>query len=124
MKKILGIMIVGLVLNLHAKKEILYSCNEAKSELYDLVKETGNQYTKDSLSLTLYEENNKYYVKSTSTSEIIYIGGNQFIEKVSSGHSVLYTIHKDHSLLTIQKSYDLAGPIMVNIYLHCVSSEN
>ena len=103
--------------------EILYSCSQAKSELFDLVKETSNGYKKGSMTIDIIYKNDKVYVKSNSNeSELIFIGSvakPQFLEKVASGHAVLYTVHKRSKIMTIQKSYDMMGPIMVNSYLQC-----
>ncbi len=105
--------------------EILYSCSQAKSELFDLVKETSKGYKKGSMTIEIIykNDNDKVYVKSNSSeSELIFIGSvekPQFLEKVASGHAVLYTVHKRSKIMTIQKSYDMMGPIMVNSYLQC-----
>ena len=104
--------------------EILYSCSQAKSELFDLEKESSNGYKKDSMTIDIVLRGKKVYVKSNSgESELIYLGkalNPQFIEEVSSGHSVLYTMHEKVKIMTIQKSYSMIGhPIMVNTYLHC-----
>ena len=108
--------------NLLAEK-VLYTCDSAKSELYDLIKLSSNKgYKNDSLSLKIILKNKKVYINSgSSESELIYLEGrnSQFLEKVSGGHYVLYTIHTASKIMTIQKSYDLAGPIMVNMTLQC-----
>lgn len=118
---ILGIIILGGVINAN---EILYSCRQAKSELLDLNKESSNGYKKGSMVIDLISKNKKVYVKNnTGDVELIYLGNSanpQFLEKVSSGHFVLYTIHEKAKIMTIQKSYDMIGhPIMVNSYLYC-----
>ena len=59
---------------------------------------------------------------SQAKSELIYLGNTsnpQFLEKVSSGHFALYTMHEKSKIMTMQKSYDMMGPIMVNSYLQC-----
>jgi hypothetical protein len=100
--------------------KVLTSCFNAKVELYDLATKSSKGYQKDSMTIDIIERSDKYFVKSnTSESELIYIGGNQFIEEVSSGHSVLYTYFQNRNILTIQKSYEMFGPIMLNTYLEC-----
>ena len=103
--------------------EILYSCSQAKTELFDLAKESSNGYKKDSMTIDIIIRGKKVYIKGNfGESELEYLGNAshpQFLEKVSSGHFVLYTMHKKSKIMTIQKSYDMMGPIMVNSYLHC-----
>ena len=103
--------------------EILYSCSQAKSELFDLEKESSNGYKKGSMTIDIIFKNKKVYVKSNSSeSELIFLGNAsspQFLEKVSSGHTVLYSVHERSKIMTIQKSYNMMGPIMVNSYLQC-----
>jgi len=102
--------------------KILISCSNAKTELYDLVKKTSTGYSKGPMTIDLIIKGNKVFVKSnTGESELIYLGGKnpQFLEKVPSGHYVFYTYFKKQKILTIQKSYDLFGPIMVATYLAC-----
>jgi hypothetical protein len=102
-----------------AKYEVLASCSDAKAELLDLNKEKTNGYEKDSMSLEIIGENDKIYVKrGNDKTELYYLGGNQMLEEVKSGHNVLYTLHD--KFLTIQKSQDFLGmPVMINIYLKC-----
>lgn len=102
--------------------KILATCSNTKAELLDLKKKTTKGYTKDSMTMDIVIKGKKVFAKSnTSESELIYLGGNnpQFLEKVASGHIVLYTYFEKEKILTIQKSYDLFGPIMVNMYLKC-----
>jgi len=104
--------------------EVLYSCSQAKTELFDLQKESSNGYKKGSMTIDIILRDKKIYVKSNSSeSELIYLGKSlnpQFIEEVSSGHVVLYTMHEKAKVMTIQKSYSMVGhPIMVNTYLRC-----
>ena len=102
--------------------KVVASCNDAKSELIDLGKNETKGYKKDSMKIDIIMRDKKVFVKSNSgESELIYIGGKneQFIEEIASGHKALYTLFKKQKLLTIQKSYDFFGPIMVNTYLKC-----
>lgn len=104
--------------------EILYSCSQAKTELFDLEKESSKGYKKGSMTIDIIFKNEKVYVKSNSSeSELIFLGNAsspQFIEKVASGHVVLYSVHKKSKIMTVQKSYSMLGhPIMVNSYLRC-----
>jgi len=102
--------------------KVLASCSNAKTELLDLSKETTAGYTKDSMTINLIIRGEKTYVQSKiAESELIYLGGtnSQFLEKVVSGHNVLYTYFEKSKILTVQKSYDLFGAIMVNTYLEC-----
>ncbi|WP_415406989.1 hypothetical protein ACLHDG_00220 [Sulfurovum sp. CS9] len=104
--------------------EILYSCSQAKTELFDLEKESSDGYKKGSMTIDIIIKDKKVYVKSnTSESELLYLGNTsspQFLEKVSSGHFVLYSVHEKSKVMTIQKSYSMIGhPIMVNSYLRC-----
>ena len=104
--------------------EILYSCSQAKSELLDLKKESSNGYKNGSMIVDIITKNKKVYVKNkTGDVELVYLGNAshpQFLEKVASGHYVLYTIHEKSKIMTIQKSYNMLGhPIMVNSYLKC-----
>ncbi|NOR58340.1 MAG: hypothetical protein GQ474_07440 [Sulfurimonas sp.] len=105
-----------------AADKIIASCSNAKSELFDLGKETSTGYNKDSMTMNLIFRNEKVYAKSNSSeSKLVYLGGKnpQFLEEVASGHNVLYTYFKKQKILTIQKSYDFLGAIMVNIHLKC-----
>ncbi|MBL0686568.1 MAG: hypothetical protein JJV94_01915 [Sulfurospirillum sp.] len=100
--------------------EILASCSNSKSELLDLRKGDTKGYSKDSVIIDLIIRGKKIYAKSnTSESELTYLGGNQFLEQVNPNNNVLYTYFKKSKILTIQKSYDMLGPIMVNMYLEC-----
>ena len=104
--------------------EILYSCSQAKSELFDLEKESSNGYKKGSMTIDIIFKNKKVYVKSNSSeSELIsfwYVWKLMFLEKVASGHVVLYSVHEKSKIMTVQKSYSMLGhPIMVNSYLKC-----
>lgn len=106
----------------YGSEKILASCYNAKSELMDIGKETTKGYEKDSLKINLIIRGEKVYIGSnTGESELIYLGGKnpQFLEEVQSGHNVLYTYYPNSKLLTMQKSYDFFGPIMVNVYLKC-----
>jgi len=103
----------------------ILSCGNTKSEFVELSTGKIDGYTKDSLVADIVVKNktNKFYIKvGSSISELIEIDKNryaiQFIEKVASGHSVLYTILGNK--LTIQKSYSMLGtPVMVNMILEC-----
>ncbi|MCR1815702.1 hypothetical protein [Aliarcobacter butzleri] len=119
-------MIVLLLLvskSLFAKNEILFTCSDAKSEFINLNEGSKNGYKKENLELvfTIDEKTEDIFVNGTKLHKLG-LSSNifQFLEPVLSGHYVLYTFHKDSSILTIQKSYKLFNdPVMVNIYLKC-----
>lgn len=120
MNKSFLLLILLLVSSVNAS--VLLSCKENRAELYDIKKQTSDGYKKDSLSINILEENKKFYVenvKRTWKSELIPIGGYQFLEKIPAGHHALYTIHPKENVLTIQKSYNSFGGIMINMYMQC-----
>jgi hypothetical protein len=104
---------------------VFRTCSNAKSEFIDLTTKKTNGFKNDSMKLKILEsvKSKKVYIKSKTTLTEIEIltvrkGFVQFLEKVVSGHNVLYTLIGD--ILTIQKSYSLLGkPVMVNTYLTC-----
>ena len=52
--------------------KILYSCSQAKSELYDLTKESSNGYNKGSMTIDIILKGSKYYANSNSSeSELV-----------------------------------------------------
>ena len=107
---------------MYGADEIIASCSNAKSELYDIGRETGGGYTKGSMTIDLVMRGEKVYVQSRGNEEeLIYISGAnpQFLESVAGGHHVLYTYYPKQKVLTMQKSYDSMGAIMVNAYLQC-----
>ena len=105
-------------------KEII-SCSNAYSEMINLNQEQSSGYSKDSLSLEIILDKklNEAYVKSNSSvSKLRPLGqttnSTQFIEMVTSGDYILYTLIGGK--LTIQKTYSLLEkPTMVNIILTC-----
>lgn len=120
MRLIISILI--LFNSIYASDKILASCYDTKSELVDIGKQTSKGYESDSLKFDIIIKGEKVFVSSNlGNTELIYLGGNnpQFLEKVQSGHHVLYTYYPNSKLLTMQKSYDFLGPIMVNAYLKC-----
>lgn len=120
MKKLLFISIL-IVSNIYAEtSKVIASCANTKSELVDLKKIDTKGFKDDSLSVDIILRDKKaYLISNSSSTELFFIGGNQFLEKVAAGHSVLYTYFENKKILTIQKSYDLFGPIMVNMILKC-----
>lgn len=112
--------------NLYAEKKLFVSCSKAKDELVDLEKDSNNGYEKNNLEADIfYDDKTKKFYLNYET-ELFFLDNLdmgarviQFLEPILSGHYALYTLHKDSLILTIQKSYNLKGSIMVNIYYKC-----
>lgn len=107
--------------NCFALEQELAFCSNTKSELYDLEKKTTTGYTDDKLNVVLYSKNGNTYLRGAPDQLLQSLGGQnpQYLEHVASGHNILYTYFPKNKILTIQKSYDFNGPIMVNVVLYC-----
>jgi len=123
--RILFISFLGLSI-VKASSKTIASCYDAKTELVDLIKGVNNKsYTKGSLKVNILfdsRENEYFILVNNMKQKLIYVGKGintlYFMERTSGGNMVMYTLN--NSFLTIQKSYDMFGPIMVNTYLKCM----
>lgn len=105
--------------------DVIASCDNAKSEFVELTGIKTDGYEKDSMVLSIVgdKKTGDIYLKvKSNVVKLIMIDKSneayQFIEKVASGHSVLYTLFGNQ--LTIQKSYSFLGNRrMVNTILEC-----
>ena len=100
---------------------VIANCVDTKVEVVNINDGTTKGFIQDKMKIKLLVRNDKVFLVSNGgESELIYIGNNQFLEKVASGHHILYTYNEKIKMLTQQKSYDFLGKhLMVNAYLKC-----
>ncbi len=126
MRILLGIFF--LVASSYAENKVLVKCSQAKSQVIYLDTGKVGKFEKDKMQLVLfYNDKMEMFVDRADVkiipSKLVNISTNknilQFLEPVADG-SILYTLHTNIGILTVQKSYNMIiKPLMVNTFLKC-----
>lgn len=119
------LLVVFLSMNLYADRKLFISCYESKSQIINLETDKVGKAEKENLKTKIYYDtiDEKYYFSEYDNEPLIFIGKGlgifQFIETTLFGNKFLYTYHIEKDIMTIQKSYDINGSFITNIWLKC-----